>query len=241
MPHNKSYDFKSGEVLLVHKPLKWTSFDVVNKLRYNIKHRLGVKKIKVGHAGTLDPLADGLLIICTGKQTKSIESFMGLVKVYSGTITLGGTTASYDLESEIDQTFPTDHITEDAIIKAAKEMIGEQDQYPPIFSAKKVNGQKAYDLARKGKEVKLQPKRIQINSFDIVSIKDNIVEFNISCSKGTYIRSIAHDFGKNLNSGGYLSSLRREKIGDFELDNAHTVEEWVEIITTAELHNTENN
>lgn len=229
------FDFKAGEVLLVNKPLEWTSFDVVNKLRYTIKHKLGIKKIKVGHAGTLDPLADGLLIICTGKKTKTIESLMGLEKVYSGIITLGATTPSYDLETEIDQTFPTDHITEHLILDTAQNMEGEYDQYPPIFSAKKVKGKKAYDLARKGEEVILKPKKIAIHSFQVTQIKENEVYFKISCSKGTYIRSIAHDFGKLLNSGGHLSALKREAIGEYDLKNALNVEEWIQTIKNANI------
>ncbi|MEX1001064.1 MAG: tRNA pseudouridine(55) synthase TruB [Crocinitomicaceae bacterium] len=232
----KQYDFKGGEVLLVNKPLHWTSFDVVNKLRYHIKQRLDIKKIKVGHAGTLDPLADGLLIICTGKKTKSIESFMGLEKTYSGTIKLGATTPSYDLETEIDAEYPTDHITETTIQKAAKEMIGEQDQHPPIFSAKKVQGKKAYDLAREGKDVQLSPKLIEISDFQITAIRGLEVDFLIRCSKGTYIRSIAHDLGKNLDTGGHLIALRREKIGDYTLENALEVEEWMNIIQSADLY-----
>lgn len=235
----EQFDFKAGEVLLVNKPLHWTSFDVVNKLRYTLKHKLGVKKIKVGHAGTLDPLADGLLILCTGKKTKTIESLMGLKKVYSGTITLGATTPSYDLETEIDATFPTDHITSESIEAIAKKMTGEYDQYPPIFSAKKVNGKKAYDLARKGEEVKLQAKRISIFEFNITAIKGLEVNFEISCSKGTYIRSIAHDFGHHLQSGAHLSALRREAIGEYQLTDAHTVEEWIEMINAADLSNNE--
>ncbi|MCG8575642.1 MAG: tRNA pseudouridine(55) synthase TruB [Flavobacteriales bacterium] len=230
----KKYDFVAGEVLLVNKPLHWTSFDVVNKLRYTIKHRLGLKKIKVGHAGTLDPLADGLLIICTGKKTKEIEGFMGLTKVYSGTITLGATTPSYDLETEIDQTFSIDSLTEEQVQKAAQEMVGEMDQYPPIFSAKKVAGKKAYDFARKGQEVELKPKRITINQFDLPQIKLPEANFIIECSKGTYIRSIAHDLGKSLNNGGHLSALRREKIGEFSLAEARSLEEWIELIQTSD-------
>lgn len=241
MEDKNSYDFIAGEVLLVNKPLNWTSFDVVNKLRYTIKHRLSVKKIKVGHAGTLDPLADGLLIICTGKQTKSIESYMGLEKVYSGIIRLGATTPSYDLETEIDQTFDTSHITEALIQDEAQKMIGEQEQYPPIFSAKKVKGKKAYDFARKGEDVELKSKRISITDFTIQKVEGNDVHFLISCSKGTYIRSIAHDFGKILQSGAHLAALRREKIGPMDLSKAKSVEEWIQIIQTAEVYIPERN
>jgi tRNA pseudouridine55 synthase len=235
MADSKVYNFKGGEILLVNKPLEWTSFDVVNKLRYTIKHKIKVKKIKVGHAGTLDPLADGLLIICTGKNTKRIEEFMGLVKVYSGIIRLGSTTPSYDLETEIDQHYPTDHITEEKILTQTESMIGEYDQYPPIFSAKKVNGKKAYDFARKGQDVKLKPKRINISEFRITKIEGNDVHFWVSCSKGTYIRSLAHDFGMALDSGAHLASLRREAIGNFSLENAKTVNEWMDEIKNCEF------
>jgi tRNA pseudouridine55 synthase len=238
MANKKEYDFKGGEVLLVNKPLKWTSFDVVNKLRYTIKHKLGVKKIKVGHAGTLDPLADGLLIICTGKKTKTIESLMGLEKTYSGIIRLGGTTPSYDLETEVDNSSPTEHLTDELIHLKASEMVGEQDQYPPIFSAKKVQGKKAYDLARKGEEVELKPKRVEISAFEITKIDGLDVHFFIRCSKGTYIRSIANDLGKSLNSGGHLAALRREGIGSYSLDRAMSVDEWINEINDCTI--TEN-
>jgi tRNA pseudouridine55 synthase len=213
-------DFAAGEILLVDKPLGWTSFDVVNKMRYEIKRKLKVKKIKVGHAGTLDPLADGLLILCTGKKTKEIDNYMGMPKMYSGTITLGATTPSYDLETQIDATFPLTDLTEEMIYAEAKKMEGDVLQNPPIFSAKKIDGNKAYDLARAGKEVILQAKLVQIQEFKITAIEMPVVHFEITCSKGTYIRSIAHDFGKNLGNGGHLSSLRREAIGDFTLTEA---------------------
>jgi tRNA pseudouridine55 synthase len=238
---DKSYNYKAGEILLVDKPLTWSSFAVVNKLRWKIKHKIGVKKIKVGHAGTLDPLATGLLILCTGKKTKEIDSFMGLEKTYSGTITLGSTRPSYDLESEIDQTFPTEHITDELIKSTAKNMVGEQDQMPPIFSAKKVDGQRAYDLARAGKEVVLKPKLITISKFEITKMDGLNVHFIIACSKGTYIRSIAHDFGQLLNSGGHLSALRREKIGKYDVTNAMTIEDWLEEIHTTEAIHDPNN
>lgn len=223
-------DFLNGEILLVNKPLGWTSFQVVNKLRYHIRHKLGVKKIKVGHAGTLDPLADGLLIICTGKKTKEIDSFMDLEKTYSGTITLGANTPSYDLESEISETFDITHLSHQNVLATAKNMIGKQYQMPPIFSAKKVDGQRAYDLARKGKGVELKPKEITISKFEITKIELPLVHFNISCSKGTYIRSIAFDFGKTLNAGGHLSALRREQIGQYKLSDALEIEEVKNLI-----------
>ena len=224
-----SFDFKEGEVLLFDKELGKSSFSVVNRARGIIKRKLKVKNIKVGHAGTLDPLATGLLVICTGKKTKTITSIQDAEKEYTGTITLGGTTPSYDLESEIDQTFPTEHITDEMIHEAARSFIGEHDQMPPIFSAKQVDGKRAYELARKGKEVKLNPKRITIREFEITEIRNSgnlEVDFRVSCSKGTYIRSLAHDFGKALNSGGHLSALRRTRIGDFCVDDAITVEQF---------------
>ncbi len=238
---SRIYNYKQGEILLVDKPLEWSSFQVVNKLRWKIKHKIGVKNIKVGHAGTLDPLATGLLILCTGKNTKKIESFMGLEKIYSGTITLGATRPSYDMESEIDQTFPTEHITDDLIHDTAKKMIGEQDQMPPIFSAKKVNGKRAYEYARAGEEVKLKPKTITISKFDITKIDGMEIDFLISCSKGTYIRSIAHDFGKLVQSGGHLSALRREQIGDYDVKSAMTVDEWLVEIEESEVVHDPNN
>lgn len=216
-------------MLLFDKALRKSSFSVVNRARGIIKRKLKVKNIKVGHAGTLDPLATGLLVVCTGKKTKSVTTIQDAEKEYTGTITLGGTTPSYDLESEIDQTFPTEHITEEMIREAAESFIGEYDQTPPIFSAKQVDGKRAYDLARKGKEVKLNPKRISIQEFEITGIRNNgklDVDFRVTCSKGTYIRSLAHDFGKALNSGGHLSALRRTRIGDFCVDDAITVEQF---------------
>jgi tRNA pseudouridine55 synthase len=210
-------EFQSGQVLLVDKPLDWTSFQVVNKVRWNIRKDHKIKKIKVGHAGTLDPLATGLLVICTGKKTKEIESFQGQEKEYTGTIVLGGTTPSYDLETEIDNTFPTDHITEYDLQKAVNELTGEITQYPPIFSAVKINGKRAYESARKGEEVKTNPRIVTVSKFEIDNTNFPEVNFTIVCSKGTYIRTIASDLGKLLNNGGHLSALRRERIGEFRL------------------------
>ena len=229
------FQIQEGEVLLVDKPLTWTSFDVVNKMRYTIKKHLNVKKIKVGHAGTLDPLATGLLIICTGKKTKTIESLMGMVKEYTGTIKLGATTPSYDLESEENETFPTDHITKEQVEQTALSFIGEQEQLPPIFSAKKIDGKRAYDLARKGKDVEMKPSVITIDEFEVTRFENNEVDFRIVCGKGTYIRSIAFDFGKKVNSGGYLTALRRTKIGEFDVENALSVEGFVNQVLPASL------
>ena len=221
-------DFQSGQVLLIDKPLNWTSFQVVNKLRWEIRQVFNIKKIKVGHAGTLDPLATGLLIICTGKMTKQINTFQAQIKEYTGTIILGSTTPSYDLETEIDATFPTEHITEELIHATIKQFIGEIEQYPPIFSAIKKDGKRLYKFARAGEEVEIKSRNITINTFEITKIALPEVEFRVICSKGTYIRSLAHDFGKALNSGGHLSTLRRTKIGAFDVKDALTIEGFIE-------------
>ena len=225
-----TYDFQKGEILLVDKPLEWTSFDVVKKLRWQLKNKLGIKKIKVGHAGTLDPLATGLLVICTGKKTKEINDFIVEDKVYTGTIKVGSTTPSYDLESEINETFETSHINTELLETARQHFIGEQQQTAPIFSAKKVNGVRAYELARKGEEVVLKSNTITIKDFKIEVETFPDLKFYVNCSKGTYIRSLANDFGKQLNSGAHLTELRRTKSGEFTIENAKTVEEWIEII-----------
>ncbi|WP_299313442.1 tRNA pseudouridine(55) synthase TruB [uncultured Aquimarina sp.] len=213
-------DYKDGQILLIDKPLQWTSFQVVNKLRWLIRRNFAIKKIKVGHAGTLDPLASGLLIICTGKFTKRIQEFMGQTKEYTGTITLGATTPSYDLETEIDETFPIDHISEEVIKTTTKQFIGEIEQYPPIFSALKKNGKRLYEYARQGEEVEISVRKITISTFEITRVELPEVDFRVVCEKGTYIRSLAHDFGKALQSGGHLSVLRRTKIGEFSVDDA---------------------
>ena len=227
--------FSKGSTILVDKPLEWTSFDVVNKLRWHIRKRLGVKKLKVGHAGTLDPLATGLLVICIGKQTKLINDLMVGEKTYTGTILLGKTTPSYDLESEFNAEFPTEHITKEMLEEVRLSFIGEQQQTPPIFSAKKINGKRAYDLARDGQEVKMRINTITVHDFQIDASDFPKVAFEIKCSKGTYIRSIAHDFGKKLYSGGTLIELRRIKSGEQNIENAKTVEEWIDFIESAEL------
>lgn len=222
----KHFSFAEGEVLLVDKPITWTSFDVVGKLRNTMKPL----KLKVGHAGTLDPLATGLLIICTGKLTKKIDLFQAEDKEYTGTITLGATTPSFDLETEIDQTFDTTGITEEDIKNTAKSFLGEISQFPPAHSALKINGERVYEKARRGEEVELKPRTVFIHSFDIEKIEFPIIHFRIKCSKGTYIRSIAHDFGKILNNGSHLSSLRRTMNGDFHVDNAWNLEELIQTI-----------
>jgi tRNA pseudouridine55 synthase len=226
----KIQDFAAGSTILVDKPLNWTSFDVVNKIRWNLKQVLGVKKIKVGHAGTLDPLATGLLVLCIGKHTKQINDIMVGTKTYSGTILLGKTTPSFDLETEFNQEFPIDHITEEDLEKARQSFLGEQQQVPPIFSAKQIDGKRAYDLARAGKEVKLKSNTVTIEDFKIDTSDLPNIKFEVTCSKGTYIRSIANDFGERLKSGGTLIELRRTRSGDLHIDEAKTVDQWIDFI-----------
>jgi tRNA pseudouridine55 synthase len=237
----KEYDFKGGEVLLIDKPLDWTSFDVVNKLRWQLKKKTGIKRFKVGHAGTLDPLASGLLIICCGKATKTIESYMGMPKEYTGTIVLGASRPSYDMETEIDHTFDIADITEEKIRTAVSTFIGEIKQVPPVFSAKKIDGKKAYEYARKGVEIELKSNDITIHEYEITRIELPEVDFRIQCSKGTYIRSLAHDLGKELGNGGYLKALRRTSIGDFKVTDALSVDDWVTEIIDAEMPVEEQN
>ena len=220
-------DFKDGQVLLIDKPLTWSSFQAVNKLRWHIKQRFKIKKIKVGHAGTLDPLATGLLIICTGKQTKEIHTYQGQIKEYIGVFTLGATTPSYDLETEIDQIFSTEHITEELLKETTKQFVGDIQQKPPIFSAIKKDGKRLYELARKGETTEIKPRTITVSQFEITKIDLPDVEVKIVCSKGTYIRSLAYDFGKALNSGAHLSALRRTKIGNFSVENASSIEDFI--------------
>lgn len=220
-------DFKNGQVFLIDKPLHWTSFQVVNKIRWALRKQFKVKKIKVGHAGTLDPLATGLLIVCTGKMTKQIETFQAQEKEYTGTFTLGSTTPSFDLETDIDNTFPIDHITHNMLLKTTHEFLGEIEQYPPIYSAIKKEGKRLFEFARAGQEVDIKSRKVAITNFEITNIDMPLVEFKVSCSKGTYIRSLAHDFGKALKSGAHLSALRRTGIGDFNVDNALSIEEFL--------------
>jgi tRNA pseudouridine55 synthase len=224
--------YLTGQVLLVDKPLEWSSFQVVNKLRWLIRKEYKIKKIKVGHAGTLDPLASGLLIICTGKETKNISTYQAQEKEYTGTITLGGTTPSYDLETEVDQTFPLDQLTEDLIKETTAQFTGEIQQKPPIFSAIKKDGKRLYELARAGETTEIESRPVTIHEFEITRINLPEVDFKISCSKGTYIRSIAHDFGAALNNGGHLSALRRTAIGNYRVDNAMSIESFEELVQT---------
>ncbi|MGY8967627.1 MAG: tRNA pseudouridine(55) synthase TruB [Flavobacteriales bacterium] len=218
--------FLNGEIILIDKPLDWTSFQVVNKIRWLIRSTFGIKKIKVGHAGTLDPLASGLLILCTGKMTKSIEQFMGQEKEYTGTFTLGSTTPSYDLETEIDNTFPTDHITEELLHNTLDQFVGTIDQYPPVFSALKKDGKRLYEFAREGIEVEIPTRKVNIRSFELTQKALPKVDFKVICSKGTYIRSLANDYGKALNSGAHLSALRRTRIGEFNIEQAVSIEDF---------------
>ena len=219
-------DYQNGQVLLIDKPLEWTSFQVVNKVRWLLRKEFNVKKMKVGHAGTLDPLATGLLILCTGKFTKRIETFQAQEKEYTGTITLGATTPSYDLETEVDQTFDISGITETQILEATKQFIGAIQQQPPVFSAIKKDGKRLYEFARKGEEVEVPTRTITISVFEITRINLPQVDFRVVCSKGTYIRSLAHDFGKALQNGGYLSALRRTRIGEQLVENAISITDF---------------
>lgn len=213
-------DFLNGQLLLIDKPLGWSSFQAVNKLKWVIRKKFNLKKFKIGHAGTLDPLATGLLLICTGKFTKTINELQGQAKEYTGTLTLGATTPSYDLETEADTIFSTEHISKEDILAATEKFIGDIEQIPPIFSALKKDGKRLYEYARDGIEVEIKKRSITISEFEITEVNMPEVKFRVICSKGTYIRSLAHDFGKALQSGAHLSELRRTKIGDYNVNNA---------------------
>jgi len=219
------FSFSEGEILLVNKPREWTSFDVVNNFRYFLKSKLGIKKIRIGHAGTLDPLATGLLILCTGRFTKKIEEFKEYDKEYTGTFILGATTPSYDMETKIDATYPVEGITQAMIRETAERFLGSSFQVPPVFSAIKIGGRRAYDYARQKKELALEPKPIQIAAFEITRITMPEVGFRIICSKGTYIRALVRDFGAALHSGAYLSELCRTRIGPYYLRDANELDE----------------
>lgn len=212
---------KKGEIILVNKPYRWTSFDVVNKLRY----LTGMKK--VGHSGTLDPLATGLLVICTGAYTKTIDSIQGKEKEYFGSLVLGATTPCYDMEMDVNETFPTEHITENMILENCEKFRGKIQQIAPAHSAKKINGKRAYELAREGHEVIIQAKEVEIKEFEIIQIDLPRVDFRVVCSKGTYIRSLANDFGKTLGSGAYLSALLRSRIGEHKIEDAQNIDELI--------------
>lgn len=223
-------EIKSGQLFLIDKPLHWTSFRVVKKVRGILKNRYGFRKIKVGHAGTLDPLATGLLMICAGKFTKKIPEFQGLQKRYTGSFEMGATTPSYDRETEIDERFPTEHLNTKILKQAAEQLTGSIEQQPPVFSALKKDGKRLYEYARKGEEVKIKTREVEVASFNITKIDLPFVYFDISCSKGTYIRSLAHDFGKICDSGAHLASLRRTEIGDFSVDEAMNFEAFEQLL-----------
>lgn len=229
-------DIQDGLTILVDKPYKWTSFDVVNKIRWNLKKKLGVKNVKVGHAGTLDPLATGLLVLCLGKHTKLIEGLTNDIKTYTGTFLLGKTTPSFDLETEYNQDFPTAHIDATLLEEVRTSFLGVQLQTPPIYSAKQIDGKRAYDFARAGKTVEMKQSQIEILDFDIDASRFPEIDFKITCSKGTYIRSIANDFGARLQSGATLIALRRTQSGAFFIENAKSVDTWIALINQEEIH-----
>ena len=226
----KTFQFLEGEVLLINKPLHWTSFQLVNKLRWLIKRKLGIKKIKIGHAGTLDPLASGLMIICTGKKTKEISQHQAAEKEYIATLKLGATTPSYDGETEETYFYPTKHISKELIISVCNRYIGEIEQLPPIFSAIKVKGKKLYESARKGNKVEIKPRIIWINELEIINMDLPYIKLRVSCSKGTYIRSLAHDLGKAMNTGAWLCELQRTKIGSETIKNAIDINDFQQMI-----------
>lgn len=224
------WDFEQGEVLAFDKPLRWTSFDLVAKVRYNLCRKLGTKKLKVGHSGTLDPLATGVVIICTGKKTKLIEQLQYDVKEYVTTLQLGATTPSYDLEKEIDASYPTEHITRELIDKTIPLFLGEQWQTPPMFSAVQINGKRAYELARKGQEVELKPKLLVIDEIEVLGFEQEKMQLTlrIVCSKGTYIRALARDIGERLGSGAHLIALRRTRVGDTRVEDCLTIDQFLD-------------
>lgn len=231
--------FTEGKILYFNKPLTWTSFALVNKIRYRISKEINVKKLKVGHAGTLDPLATGVMIICTGKATKLIESFQYQTKEYIATIQLGATTPSFDLETEIDQTYPTEHITKELVEETLKKFIGRIEQIPPAYSACKVNGERAYALARKGEEVELKPKILVIDDIELLDYQLPVIQVRVVCSKGTYIRALARDIGEALGSGGHLTGLIRTRIGEITLADCLDIDQIDELFKNKEENNIE--
>lgn len=235
MPELKEIvDFQTGRILLIDKEYNWTSFDAVNKIRILLKNRLGIKKIKVGHAGTLDPLATGLIIVCTGKMTKQITDFQDLEKEYVAMLKIGDTTPSFDMESEVDKTFPTEHITKEGVLEVLKSFLGEIDQVPPLFSAKYINGTRAYEYARRGSDVELKAQKVNIYSLELIDFNLPYVKIKVKCSKGTYIRSLARDIGSALGSGAYLSELRRTGIGSYNVKNAISLNDFEKSLITIE-------
>jgi len=228
------WDFEQGEILAFDKPLHWTSFDLVAKVRYNLCRKLGTKKLKVGHTGTLDPLATGVVIICTGKKTKLIDQLQYDVKEYIATLQLGATTPSFDLEKDIDATYPTEHINRQLIEQTIPQFLGEQWQVPPMFSAVQINGKRAYEFARKGQEVELKPKLLVIEEIEILAFDETNMQLTIRvvCSKGTYIRALARDIGQRLNSGAHLIALRRTRVGNTRVEDCMTIESFLEKLIT---------
>ena len=226
------WDFEEGEILAFDKPLHWTSFDLVAKVRYNLCRKLEKKKLKVGHSGTLDPLATGVVIICTGKKTKMIETLQYDVKEYIATLQLGATTPSYDMEKEVDSTYPTEHITRALIDETIPHFVGEQWQVPPMFSAVQINGKRAYDLARKGEQVELKPKLLKIDEIEVISFDEEKMQLTIRvvCFKGTYIRALARDIGEKLHSGAYLTALRRTRVGNTRVEECMTIEQFLALL-----------
>ena len=223
-------DFVTGEILYFNKPLHWTSFDVVNRVRRVLCHTIGQKKLKVGHAGTLDPLATGVMVLCTGKATKRIEELQYGVKEYIATLQLGATTPSFDLEHPIDQTYPTEHITRELVDETIKRFVGEIWQVPPVYSAVKIDGKRAFDYARKGQEVEIKPKLLVIDEIEVLKFEDMQLTIRVVCSKGTYIRALARDIGEALNSGAHLTALQRTQVGDIRLDDCMEVEDFIKCI-----------
>jgi tRNA pseudouridine55 synthase len=232
-------NFIEGEVLYFDKPLKWTSFSVVNKIRYHLSHKLGVKKIKVGHAGTLDPLATGVMIVCTGKATKRIEEFQGHTKEYIATLRLGATTPSFDMEHPVDKTYPIEHISKELVEETLKTFVGSIEQIPPVYSACKVEGERAYELARRGEEVQLKPKALVIDEIELLEYNMPIVKIRVVCSKGTYIRALARDIGIALQSGAHLIGLRRTKVGDVKVEECMQVDDFPEWLDKQEIEKPE--
>ncbi len=224
-----------GEILYIDKPLHWTSFDAVKRVRGTLSRRLNVRRLKVGHAGTLDPLATGVMIVCTGKATKRIDELQAGVKEYIATIALGATTPSFDLETEIDATYPTGHITRELVEDVLLQFTGEIQQVPPAFSACKIDGKRAYKMARKGHEVELKPKLLVINEIELLEYSQTSIKIRVVCSKGTYIRALARDIGAALNSGGHLTALRRTRVGNVSIDQCMKVDEAIEMLQSAEL------
>lgn len=220
-------DFQTGSFILLNKPYKWTSFDLVNKVKFKLKHKYDLKKIKVGHAGTLDPLATGLMIVCTGKYTKRIDTFQEQVKEYIATLKLGATTPSFDLETEIDETYPTKHINKALIDETLKGFLGEIRQRPPAYSAIKIDGKRAYEYARKGQNIEIKEKILVIDEIEVLSFEKDVLKIRVVCSKGTYIRALARDIGSRLNSGAHLIALERTHIGKFKIDQAFEIDKFI--------------